>query len=133
MKIQMSDRTKKLKVLKIIFSLLHFIAIFGPFLYFIPYAFITGETTEKLGLSITLVVSIVMAIISLIISESHRQGLYKTIMWVMIIGVLICLKKIETFIFVMAALSILDELVFVKLYDYFKTTYRTNREIDRRQ
>ena len=128
-----SDRTKQCKRMKNIFGLLHFLCLFGPLLYFIPYGYITGETVQKIGMSFTIILSVVLAVISILVSVTARAGLHRCIMWTLIAGVLFCLKEIQVFIWIMAITSILDELVFTKVKDHYKTALISNREIDRRQ
>ena len=127
-----SKRTKQCKVGKFIFGLLHFLCLVGPFLYFIPYGFIVGETVSKVALSFTIVLSLILGALSFIVDQTHRASMHRSIMWAMIIGVLFCLSEIKTFIWIMAIASILDELVFVKLRDHYKVKLIANREIDRR-
>lgn len=136
-RVALSKRTKNCKTAHIILSIIHLLCLFGPFLFFIPYGFITGETIEKLGMGITIIILLILAAISLIVDQVHRQSLHKSVMWIMIVGVLFVMNstvvnEIKTFIYIMAGLSILDELLIVPLKTYYKTTYRTNLEIDRR-
>ena len=128
-----SDRTKQCRHRKNLFNILHFLCLFGPLLYFVPYGYITGETVEKIAMSFTIVVSIVLAAISLIVSVTAKAGLHRCIMWTLIAGVLFCLQEIQTFIWIMAITSILDELIFTKVRDYYKAALISNKEIDRRQ
>ena len=127
-----SDRTKQCRTLKNVFGLLHFLCLFGPLLYFIPYGYITGETVSKVGMSFTIILSVILAVISILVSVTARAGLHRCIMWVLISGVLFCLKEIQVFIWIMAVTSILDELVFTKLRDHYKAALISNKEIDRR-
>lgn len=127
-----SDRTKYCRTMKNIFGLFHFLCLFGPLLYFIPYGYITGETVEKIGMSFTIILSVILAVISIIVSATARAGLHRCIMWVLIAGVLFCLKEIQAFIWIMAITSILDELIFVKIKDHYKAALLANKEIDRR-
>lgn len=127
-----SDRTKYCRTMKNIFGLFHFLCLFGPLLYFIPYGYITGETVEKIGMSFTIILSVILAVISIIVSATARAGLHRCIMWALIAGVLFCLKEIQVFIWIMAITSILDELIFVKIKDYYKAALIANKEIDRR-
>lgn len=127
-----SERTKQCRRRKNLFSFLHFLCLFGPLLYFIPYAYITGEVGHKIALSMTIIASVVLAVISLVVAVNHRAGLHRTIMWFLIAGVLFCLTEIKTFIWIMAITSVIDELVFVRLKDYYKTALISNKEIDRR-
>lgn len=128
-----SDRTKQCRNRKNIFGLLHFLCLFGPLLYFIPYGYITGETVEKIGMSFTVIVSIMLIAISMLVSITHKAGLHRCILWVLIAGVLMCLAEVKAFIWIMCVTSILDELVFVRLKDYYKSALISNKEIDRRQ
>ena len=127
-----SDRTKQCRTLKNVFGLLHFLCLFGPLLYFIPYGYITGEAVSKIGMSFTIILSVILAVISILVSVTARAGLHRCIMWVLISGVLFCLKEIQVFIWIMAITSILDELVFTKIRDHYKAALISNREIDRR-
>lgn len=127
-----SARTKQCRTLKNIFGLLHFLCLFGPLLYFIPYGYITGENVQKVALSLTVVVSIVLAVISLVVSVPAKAGLHRCVMWFLIAGVLFCLKEVQIFIWIMCITSVLDELIFTKLRDYYKAALISNKEIDRR-
>lgn len=128
----MSERTKQCRFLKNLFGLLHFLCLFGPLLYFVPYGYVTGETVQKVALSMTVIVSVVLAVISLIVSVTAKAGLHRCVMWFLIAGVLFCLKEVQVFIWIMCVTSILDELIFVKLRDYYKAALISNKEIDRR-
>lgn len=127
-----SKTTKKAKAAWIIFGILHLLCILGPFFYFIPYAFITGEVVSKLALGLSTIVSVVLALVSLIVDTSHRAGLHRSIMWTLIAGVLFCLNSIKPFIWIMALTSIFDELIFLPIKNAKKTKYKTNKEIDKR-
>lgn len=127
-----SNRTKQCKHRKNVFSFLHFLCMFGPLLYFIPYGYITGEVVEKITLSFTLIAAVILCVISIVISATHRAGIHRTIMWLLIIGVLFCLQQVKPFIWIMAITSIVDELIFVRARDHYKAALISNKEIDRR-
>lgn len=127
-----SERTKQCRVLTFVFGLLHFLCLFGPLLYFIPYGYITGETIEKIGMSFTVITALILSMISILVSATHRAGLHRCIMWVLIAGVLFCLEKVQVFIWIMAITSILDELIFTKVKDHYHAALISNKEIDRR-
>lgn len=128
----LSERTKQCKFRKNLFTVLHFLCLFGPLLYFVPYGYITGETVERICMSFTIILSLILCIISIIVSSTARAGLHKCIMWTLIAGVLFCLQRIQAFIWIMCITSILDELVFNKLSDHYKTALISNKELDRR-
>lgn len=127
-----SKRTKQCRLLKNIFTFLHLICLFGPLLYFIPYAFLIGTPVEKISLSFTVIVALILAVISVVTSVTARAGLQRCMLWSLICGVLFCLADIKAFIYIVAISSVLDELVFVKLKDHYKAALISNKEIDRR-
>lgn len=127
-----SERTKQCKRRKIIFSILHFLCLFGPFIYFIPYGYITGEMGDKVVMSFSIVTALILALISAITDIKHRAGLHRVMLWGLIIGVLFCLQEVKTFIYIMAITSVIDEMVFVRLKDYYKTAEIANKEMDKR-
>lgn len=127
-----SDRTKQCKILTTIFGVLHFLCLFGPLLYFVPYGYATGAVVEKIALSFTVIASVILALISVLVSVTARAGLHRCIMWILITGILFTLQEIQVFIWIMAVTSILDELVFTKIRDHYKAALISNREIDRR-
>lgn len=126
-----SNRTKKARILAIIFSVLHILCMLGPFLYFLPMAFINAAVVEKLSLGLTTILCLVLAAISMIVDVSHRANLHRTILWVLILGIMICLSEVQVFIYVIAITSIIDELLIVRLAERFKTIKNTNKEIDK--
>lgn len=125
-------RTKKLGIAAVIFGILHLLCLFGPFLYFIPVALITGTVVSKVALSLTVVTSLILAAFSLLMDVKHRAGMHRGIMWLLIAGVLFCLEAIKPFIWIMAIVSILDEIIFVRLRDRYKTRAAINKEMDKR-
>lgn len=127
-----SDRTKQCKILTTIFGVLHFLCLFGPLLYFVPYGYATGAVVEKIAMSFTIIASVILALISILVSVTARAGLHRCIMWILITGVLFTLQEIQLFIWIMAVTSILDELVFTKIRDHYKAALISNKEIDRR-
>lgn len=126
-------RTKKCKIYKNIFSVLHFLLLFGPLSYYVIKAYIHGEPVEKVGISFTLIVSIILAVMSIVIDIKHRAGIHRSIMWLLIAGILLCLQEIKTFIWLMATTSIIDELIIVKAKEHYKVAYISNKEFDKRQ
>lgn len=113
-------------------AVLHFLAMFGPFLYYIPFAFVTGTPKTSYVVCSTLVISFILLVVSFVIGVTHRAGIHKTIFWVLLLGLTFAVKNQLTLIIVMALASILDEIVFIPLKDKYKRLYETNKEIDKR-
>lgn len=128
----MTKRTKQCRNLRDLFTVLHLVCLFGPFLYYIPTAFVEGEPGQKLALSLTMVVALILGAFTLLAEAATKGGLAKSIMWTLILGVCFCIPKVEVFVYIMAIISIIDELVIVKLRDKYKTAFLANKEIDRR-
>lgn len=129
-----SQTTKSIKNKKILLGLIHFLLVFGPLLFFFPYAFIVGTTVTKLTMSITIVISIILGAVSAL-SEAKHNGYHKSIMWLLIVAVMLVLTEltqIRTFIFIMAAASFIDELIISPLYQRKKIQLITNKELDKR-
>lgn len=127
-----SNQTKACRVKKFIFGLLHFLLLFGPLLFFFPYGFIIGTTVTKVSMGLSVMVSIILAVISLLVDAKNRAGFSKSIMWVLIAAVLMALTEVKTFIFIMAGASLLDELIVCPLHSHYKAALIANREIDKR-
>ena len=127
-----SERTKQCARRKWIFTILHLLCLFGPFLYFIPYAYATGEMVSKITMSFTVVASLILALFSALVDVKNKAGTHRIILWLLIAGVMFCLSEVKTFIWIMTATSILDELVFVKLKDFYRMAEISNKEIDKR-
>lgn len=127
-----SKRTKQCRALKNLFSFLHFLCLFGPLLFFIPYSFAMGTPVSKIALGLTTIVSLILGAFSLIADKTSVGGLHKSILWFCIIGVLFCLESVKGFIWIMAITSILDELIFVRLKNQYSAALISNKEIDRR-
>lgn len=127
-----SKQTKRCKRLAIFFGILHFLCFFGPLLFFIPYAFAVGEVVSKVALGLTAAVSVILILLSFIVGVKHRAGLHRSIIWLLITGILFCIQNLATFIWTMAITSILDELVFSKLHDHYNAALLTNKEMDKR-
>lgn len=127
-----SKRTKSCKRLALLFGFFHLLCVLGPFLYYLPAAFIVGAVVSKIALSFSIIIGIILGALSLLMEVKHRGGLHRGIMWLLIAGIMFCLNSVKTFIWVMAATSIIDELIFVKIKDHYKDAARANKEIDKR-
>lgn len=132
MAVKLSERTKSCRARKWIFNILHFFALFGPFLYFIPYCFVVGDVTSKVVVAFAVIAALILAGIALIMDVKHRAGLHKSAFWGLIAACAYVLESVTPFVMVMAVVSIVDELVFVKLKDHYAAAQQMNLEIDRR-
>ena len=129
-----SKRTKQCRCLKWLFLSLHVAVLVGPMLFFIPYAFSVGKVGEKVGLTMSTLVSLILLVFSIVSDVKHRMKLHKAILWILIGGIILCLESIDVrvFVWVMVIASIIDELVFCPIYEHYKDALLANIEIDRR-
>lgn len=130
----MSKRTKQCKNLRNLFTALHILATFVPLAYFGIYILVTGQPVQKVGLTVTIVVMLLLAVLSVFIAVKHRAMLHTTIFWLMVLMIGLCLniELIRTFIIIMSVVSIVDECVFQHLSARYSELTRTNKEIDNR-
>lgn len=127
-----SKRTKHCRNLKILFTIFNFLCMFGPCIVFVVIGYKQGETAEKLTLSMTIVLAIVLAVLGLILDVKHRGSLHKSILWILVLGIMSCLEEVKNFIYVLAIVSLVQELLISRLKDRYSELTRTNKEIDRR-
>lgn len=125
-------RTKKLRTIKIILGILHFLCLFGVLAAFGIPAFITAEVGSKAILGVCGMVTIMLGLVSTVVSVKHKAGLHRSMMWALIIGVMKCLNSIAPFVWTMALASILDECLISPAYENYKTALLANREMDKR-
>lgn len=127
-----SERTKKCRAMTVIMSILHFLCLFGPLLGYLGYAFAIGTEVTKVSLGIVAVAAVILIVAALLFDQVHRQGLYKTAFW-SVIGILILFLKYATpFVLTLSIVSIIDELVIVRVRDHYKAALLANKEIDKR-
>jgi hypothetical protein len=90
-------------------------------------AFIKGSKVEKFTLGAFCVVAIGMVSINLLM-KIHL----KSMVWMLLLGIYVCLDNITTLLIMVAICTILEELVFNPFYKHFKSKYIINKEIDKR-
>ena len=112
-----------------LFRALSAISVFLPVAIYIFLAFYNNEIaiTKKLTLGITLTISIILFISNILFKYKLRSPV-----WICLIGIYICLEKIETLLIIMAICTILDEFIFTPLARKYKNLYTINVQIDRR-
>ena len=126
------QRTQQCRRLKWIFTILHFLFLLGPMLYYIPTAFAAGETIQKISIGFGAIFCIALGAFSLFVEVSHRSGFHRSIVWILVLLVTWCLEGALTFILIIAVTSIIDELVLIPLMRHYKAALIANKEIDRR-
>lgn len=120
--------TKKYKTLAVIFTILSVLCFIGPVGYFIVAGFISSTlVVEKVALSLTVVIVIILSLVALINKCALRSRI-----WILLIGLYICLDNIMIPLIIIAVCQVLDELVLSPLAKHFRSKFSINKEIDKR-
>lgn len=123
-----SNASKHYRDLALTYKALSIIVTLGPMMFYVIKGFIQGETTQKFSMGACAVVAVILVAVNIIMKINLRSPL-----WILLIGVYICLRKIEVLLIVMAVTTMLDEFWFSPAYKSFKGKYTINREIDKRE
>lgn len=123
----MSDATKKYRKLALLFQILSLVATFGPVLFYATVAFINAQPAQKLTLALLSIVGIILAVVNVLFKYSFRSTI-----WLILLGIYICLDKITGMIIAIAVCSILDEFCFTPLFKMYKNRAVINKQIDAR-
>ena len=120
--------TKKLKRKYIIATILSFLLNVCPLLVFTIIAFISGTAIiHKVTLSMTLLIVLIFTAVTFI-----NKTVFRSKLWILLIGLWLCLDNILTPLIVFAACQVIDELIVTPLKNYYKNRYKINKEIDTR-
>lgn len=124
-----SNITKHYGKWYIIFGALSIISFFFPMIYFTGEALYTAQLVhQKIAICSTVMAVIIMSIVAAV-----NKLVLRSRVWIIVIGLWLCLENFLTPIIVIAVTQILDELIFSPLCKYFKERYVINRQIDKRE
>ena len=123
-------RTKKLGLIGKILTLISLLLSFGPLMVYLvlSYSSAVAEPVGKITLTAMLGVSVILSFVCLINKYTPRCRL-----WLILIGLYMCLDNFIGCILVLAITQCLDELVVGPLARHYRSLHRINREIDRRE
>lgn len=123
-----SEQTKSIKAKMIICQCLSILLSVLPITIYVIKAFIEGGVTQKLGISLLAIVAVVLTIINILFKYSIRSTI-----WILLLGVYICLENIVPLLIIIAICTILDEFLITPLYKKFRGEFTINKEIDKRE
>ena len=119
--------TKKYKIKLNICRLLSFtITVLSVIIYTIK-GFMDGSIGEKVSLGICVILALMFMLINVMFKYHIRSTL-----WVLLIGIYVCIDNIIPLLIIMASTTIIDEFVLVPLINKYKNKYIINKEIDLR-
>lgn len=123
-----SNITKKKKRWTRIFGFTSFLLNFGPLLYFIVSAFIQGDVKQKATIGIVAMVAIILTVMM----QLFKYNLKRTLFWLLLLAIFACADKLGAVFITVGVCSVIDEILVQPLHKAFKTSYKTNKEIDKR-
>lgn len=121
----MTNATKKYKKLYKLYQALSLICLICPLLIYGVIGFANGEPYQKLCLGSSIVIAGIMVACNLVFKIKLRS-----IIWVIVLGIYICLKEITLLLVIVAITTLLDELLFTPLKENYKSKFKINKEID---
>ena len=117
--------TKKYKIKLNICRLLSFTLTVLPVIIYTIMGFMDGTIGEKVSLGICVVLALIFVLINIMFKYHIRSPL-----WILLIGIYVCIDNIIPLLIIMAATTIIDEFVLVPLINKYKNKYIINKEID---
>lgn len=122
-----SDETKKNRTLSIFFLVMSYVILYGPLSYYIISGLVVAGTASRVTLTLLAVSALIICVISFVQKYRLRSPL-----WLVIIGIFFAVENILPLIIMMAAGTVLDELLLTPLHKYYKKKAQINSEIDKR-
>ena len=119
--------TKKYKIKLNICRLLSFTITVLPVIIYTIKGFMDGSIGEKVSLGICVILALIFMLINVMFKYHIRSTL-----WVLLIGIYVCIDNIIPLLIIMASTTIIDEFVLVPLINKYKNIYIINKEIDLR-
>lgn len=122
-----SDITKHYRTAYWVTRILSICLTVVPMLVFCIMGFAQGETKEKLALGCTITVAVILCVLNVLMKYSIRSTV-----WILMIGIYLCLENIMPMILTVAVCTIIDEFVVSPLCKSYKTKLTINKEMDKR-
>ena len=119
--------TKKYKMKLNICRLLSFTITVLPVIIYVIKGFMDGSIGEKVSLGICVILALIFMLINVMFKYHIRSTL-----WILLIGIYVCIDNIIPLLIIMASTTIIDEFVLVPLINKYKNKYIINKEIDLR-
>jgi hypothetical protein len=123
----MTDITKKYKKTANTLSIVSWALTFVPIIVYVIVAFANGTPAQKLTLGISVIIAGMLVAVNFMMKLNLRSTI-----WVLMLGVYVCLKNILPLLLIIALSTIIDEMIISPLAKSYKNKYVINKEIDKR-
>ena len=121
-----TQRTKKIARTALILSIISILLSIGPLVFYSAKAFITStSTTNKCILLSMISIGTILSIVCLINKYTPRCRI-----WLIVIGLYLCLDSILGTILVIAITQVLDELLVAPMARKYREKLHINKEMD---
>lgn len=124
---ELNERTKKIRNRYRLFKSLSICLTFLPLIVYVIIAFINGQPFEKFTMGCMVMIALIFVMLNVIMKYNIRSTV-----WVLILGIYLCLDDITPLLIIMAVSTIIDEFVVSKLANKYKNQFVINKEIDKR-
>ena len=124
---EMSDITKNYKTKYMILKALSIAMTVGPLVFYLIMGFSMAEPAKKIILSFSAISAIMMTLVSIVFKCHIRSTIF-----ILMLGIHACISNITTLIIIMAATTLIDELLLTPLCRKYNSKYTINKEIDAR-
>lgn len=122
-----SEITQKYKKQYMIAKGLSILMTVGPLMYYMILGFSISEPTKKVILSLTAVSALILTAVNVVFKLHIRSTIF-----LLMLGIHCCIDNITTLILIMAATTLIDEIILMPMCKYCKSKYSINKEIDKR-
>lgn len=120
--------TKKYRSTYLALVIISVILNLFPVAFYVAKAFIESSATyQKVALSSTIFISLILTCVSLLTKVNIRS-----VIWILFIGLYVCLDSIINMIMFIAIFQVTDELVITPLKKMVKNKWIINKELDKR-
>ena len=119
--------TKEYKREKWLLLILSILCNLLPIAIYTIKAFVVAGVGQKVTLGVCLTLSLLFVLINFITKHRIRSTL-----WILLIGIYVCLDHIQSLLIIMAITTIIDEFILEPAYKRVKNKYIINKEIDKR-
>lgn len=119
--------TNKYKKKYIILSIISVLLNILPILIYVVKGFSESSNKGKIALGFCLVIAIMLSTVNILLKFNIRSTI-----WILLIGIYICLDNIVPLLIIISICTILDEFIVEPLKKSFKNSYLINKEIDKR-
>lgn len=124
----MTNITIRYKRLYVIFLILSTLLTLAPVTVYTIKALIESDLVhEKVSLMLTVFIVLILTCVTIVNKQAMRSRL-----WIMLIGLYICLDYIMGPLIIIAVCQVVDELIVCPAKKGFKEKYSINKQIDRR-